>query len=221
MSEFAIWRHPRLRQHQEQTPVEGLRILRFLNPSVTKVCILLWRNRPVSFPDLLCADRVIDIFELAESLEPNFNIDDIKQVNKFEQIQRVIDGLLSFAHGVIQKDQKTRDRGKEPALTRHDAVPVFYVRQSGPGVALGAAVSLPAQIATAVHTSGYNASYRFRIDQHSTDKFPHGYTYTSIDEAKAAMKREFTPVFEGTLDVGQLAFSRICISIADSVPTSS
>ena len=97
-------------------------------------------------------------------------------------IQTVIDDLLKSAHATIRGDPKSSDpesrdpESRDPERyvheSRHDAVPVYYLRPD-----TFEHTRLPEEITMAVHTSGYRDGYRFRIAQPSTKEFPNGYTY--------------------------------------------
>jgi len=108
-------------------------------------------------------------------------------------IQNVIDDLLKFAHTAIQSDRgKPQDSKRYVHGSRHDAVPLYYLRPDTSGD-----LCIPEKIALAVHTSGHRDGYRFRIAQPSTREFPNGYTYNKENLAINAMKNDFTPRWEG------------------------
>ena len=134
---------------------------------------------------------------------PILDIDIFDEQLKIDQVQPVIDGLLKFAHAIIQRE---RSNSSGTRGSRHDAVPLYYVRQpaspTDPSAPPDDIFPLAATIATAVHTSGSRegGGYRFRVaSMMKTLGQRKCAAYRLEDDAKQAMRGDFKPALEGEL----------------------
>ncbi|KAF8440680.1 hypothetical protein BGX38DRAFT_1205336 [Terfezia claveryi] len=112
-----------------------------------------------------------------------------------DDIQIVIDRLLKYAYTTIQNFSDLRGEDTFRDLrhgSRHDAVPLYYVCPK-PSLTTDTLM----KIATAVHSSGYDSGYRFRIIPRGKG-FQGDYTFKSEAEAETSMTKDFEPRKEAT-----------------------